>query len=34
MIISKPYRTVILTGLLMPMTLFILGCYNGVMQTI
>ncbi|WP_295664332.1 cbb3-type cytochrome c oxidase subunit I [uncultured Mucilaginibacter sp.] len=32
--ISKPYRTVILTGLLMPMTLFILGCYNGVMQTI
>ncbi|MFA6246143.1 MAG: cbb3-type cytochrome c oxidase subunit I [Mucilaginibacter sp.] len=32
--ISKTYRTVILTGLLMPMTLFILGCYNGVMQTI
>ena len=32
--ISKPYRTVLLTGLLMPMTLFILGCYNGVMQTI
>jgi cytochrome c oxidase subunit 1 len=32
--ISNAYRTVILTGLLMPMTLFILGCYNGVMQTI
>ncbi|TFF37753.1 cbb3-type cytochrome c oxidase subunit I [Mucilaginibacter psychrotolerans] len=32
--ISKPYRTVIITGLLMPMTLFILGAYNGVMQTI
>ena len=34
MTISKPYRTIILTGLLMPMTLFILGCYNGVIQTI
>jgi len=34
MTISKTYKTVILTGLLMPMTLFILGCYNGVMQTI
>lgn len=32
--ISKNFRTVILTGLLMPITLFILGCYNGVMQTI
>ena len=32
--ISKSYKTVILTGLLMPMTLFILGAYNGVMQTI
>lgn len=32
--ISKSYRTTILTGLFMPMTLFILGAYNGVMQTI
>jgi cytochrome c oxidase subunit I len=32
--ISKSYKTVILTGLFMPMTLFILGVYNGVMQTI
>ncbi len=31
--ISNPYRTAILAGLLMPMTLFILGAYNGVMQT-
>ena len=32
--ISKSYKTVILTGLFMPMTLFILGVYNGIMQTI
>ncbi|WP_426667885.1 cbb3-type cytochrome c oxidase subunit I [Mucilaginibacter sp. McL0603] len=32
--ISKSYKTVILTGLFMPMTLFIFGVYNGVMQTI
>jgi len=31
--ISKPYRTTILVGLFMPMALFILGVYNGVMQT-
>jgi cytochrome c oxidase subunit 1 len=32
--ISKSYKRVILTGLFMPMTLFILGVYNGIMQTI
>jgi cytochrome c oxidase subunit 1 len=32
--ISKSYKTVILIGLFMPMTLFILGVYNGIMQTI
>lgn len=31
---SKSLRTTILVGLFMPMTLFILGVYNGVMQTI
>jgi len=32
--ISASYRRTILTGLFMPMTLFILGAYNGVMQTL
>jgi len=32
--ISNSFKLVILTGLIMPMTLFILGAYNGVMQTI
>ena len=34
MTVSKPYKTVILTGLFMPITLFIAGAYNGVMQTL
>lgn len=34
MTISDSYRKTILTGLFMPMTLFILGAYNGVMQTL
>ncbi|HEY2580647.1 MAG TPA: hypothetical protein VGI43_02520, partial [Mucilaginibacter sp.] len=34
MTVSKPYKTVILTGLFMPTTLFIVGAYNGVMQTL
>ena len=34
MTVSKSYKTVILTGLFMPITLFILGAYNGVMQTL
>lgn len=34
MTISRAYRKTILLGLFMPMTLFILGVYNGIMQTI
>jgi len=34
MTISLPYKRTILFGLFMPMTLFILGVYNGIMQTI
>jgi cytochrome c oxidase subunit 1 len=34
MTISPTYRKTILLGLFMPMTLFILGVYNGIMQTI
>jgi len=34
MIISKQFKQTILIGLTMPMTLFILGVYNGVMQTL
>ncbi|MDR3711188.1 MAG: cbb3-type cytochrome c oxidase subunit I [Puia sp.] len=34
MTISPAYRKTILFGLFMPMTLFILGVYNGIMQTI
>lgn len=32
--ISKSFQRTILTGLFMPMSLFILGVYNGVMQTL
>lgn len=32
--VSRSFRNTILTGLFMPMTLFILGAYNGVMQTL
>lgn len=32
--ISKPLKITLLTGLFMPMVLFILGAYNGVMQTL
>lgn len=32
--ISKSFKNTILIGLTMPMTLFILGVYNGVMQTL
>ena len=34
MTISKSLKTTILIGLAMPMSLFILGAYNGVMQTL
>lgn len=34
MTVSKSLKTTILVGLCMPMTLFILGVYNGVMQTL
>lgn len=34
MTISRPLKTTLLLGLTMPMSLFILGVYNGVMQTL
>jgi cytochrome c oxidase subunit 1 len=34
MTISRAYKRTILFGLFMPMTLFISGVYNGIMQTI
>jgi len=34
MTVSKAYKNTILIGLLMPTSLFILGAYNGVMQTL
>lgn len=34
MIISKSFKNTVLIGLVMPMSLFILGVYNGVMQTL
>jgi cytochrome c oxidase subunit 1 len=34
MTVSKQFKTTILIGLSMPMILFILGVYNGVMQTL